>query len=113
VPAKGGKGSDGSKDASASLASGAAADDNRGFIDGQGYVDKVTESYKGTASDVLAKDLERILGLVDSIESFDELEGKLRELYTDMDPQSLAEMTERFLVVADLAGRAAVRQDAV
>ena len=99
------------KAARAMLASGASAEANRGFLEGQGYVDDLVESYQGTASELLQKDLDRVLDLVDSVTSYDEVEAKLAELYKGLDPQRLTEMVERFMQVADIAGRAAVRQD--
>jgi len=93
------------------LASGATRAEASGFLDGQGYADELVIAGAAAGGALLEADLARVLALVDSVKSLDELEAKLGELYVGMDPERLSETVERFMVLADLAGRAAVLQD--
>ena len=93
------------------LASGATRAEASGFLDGQGYADDLVAEGVKAGSGLLEADLKRVLALVDSVRSLDELETKLSELYQGMDPERLSETVERFMILADLAGRAAVLQD--
>jgi phage gp29-like protein len=97
--------------ARAVLSSGAARAEVSGFVDGQAYADELVEAGALAGGALLEQDLNRILALVDSVKSLGELEAKLGELYQDLDPERLSETVERFMVVADIAGRAAVMQD--
>lgn len=93
------------------LASGSARAEASGFIDGQGYADDLVAEGAKAGAALLEADLARVLALVDSAQSLDEIEAKLGELYVGMDPERLSEIVERFMILADVAGRAAVLQD--
>lgn len=96
---------------SQALASGASRAEAGGFIDGQGYADELVEAGTKAGLALLEQDVERVLAMVDSVTSYDELQTKLAALYKDADPERLSEIVERFLILADVAGRAAVLQD--
>lgn len=107
------KKADPKKKSSASLVTGAGAAraSADGFEAGQSYVDRLVESGRRAAAEELASDIERVLELVDSVKSLDELETKLVALYGEMDPERLQSLVERHMVLAELAGRRAVLQD--
>lgn len=94
------------------LGSGALAALNSGFIEGQEYTDRLVESGVRAGAAELAETLEQVLALIDSVESYAQLEEKLNELYAGTDPERMQEIIERYVMLAELAGRAAVLQDA-
>lgn len=97
--------------ARAALMSGATRAEASGFVDGQQYADKLVDAGVEAGAALLEQDLSRVLALVESATSYDELSAKLAELYAGMDPERLSEVVERFMILAEVAGRSAVLQD--
>lgn len=93
------------------LASGAAPAGVSGFLSGQEYADRLTADGTAAAAQSLASEIEQVLMLVDSVTSLGELETKLTELYALQDPERLSELVERYMMLAELAGRHAVLED--
>ena len=96
------------------LAGGTAGPDD-GFANGQGYVDRLVEINTPVAAKWLAPDVEAILAILDGIEDKDGwqemVKARLLDAYVDMSPDGLAETLEKALILAELAGRAAVLED--
>lgn len=84
----------------------------RGLLEGQGYIDALTERSTAAATKLLAPDIRAIADAVDAATDYDDLRKRLRSLYQDADPEELTELTQRALLLAGLAGRVAVNQDA-
>lgn len=78
---------------------------------GQAYADALASTARSRATDVLSGDLDALLSLVDSAESYEGLQARLLALYRDMDPTELALLTERTLLLSQLAGMNAVREN--
>jgi hypothetical protein len=94
------------------LASGARAEANRGFLDGQSYAETAHDWAAKRGVDVLATDLEQLSAVILSAESPDDLRAKLEQfLGDDFDPDELAELTARAMILCELAGQLAVRKD--
>lgn len=94
------------------LQSGAPVMLNQGFIDGQLYADAAGDFGARRAAPILAADLEALAAVVNDAKDFDEVrEGLVTLLGEDYDPDELAEIMSRTLVLTDLAGRLAVRRD--
>ncbi len=100
------------KKAGIRLASGLALASSNGFIDGQLYADAVTETSSEHAQKAVQPTLEAILEELDAASDYDDLRERLRARYRDLDPSALSELVYRSMIVADLAGRHAVNQDA-
>lgn len=84
-----------------------------GFLDGQLYVDDLVDSTRASAGkEVRSKLLERLLAAIDGAETYEEVRDAVLEAYGDCaSPAELRDMTRKALVLADLAGAAAVQQD--
>jgi len=94
------------------LGSGADVRDNRGFIAGQLYADAATDSVTREGSRVLAVDLQALARVLDEASSFDAVRrGLITLLGEDYDPDELAELMGRAVLLSELAGAFAVRQD--
>lgn len=94
------------------LASGDPIDSARGFARGQLYADRVADVTRAQASEAIAPALAGVLGIVASARSYDELRARLLAVYSELSVDDLADLTESSLVLASLAGRLAVLDDA-
>jgi hypothetical protein len=98
------------------LASGDDPAEATGFVSGQQYVDGLAAMSRDRAAAALSPDIDRILAVIDSVEDGDDwhsrMQAKLVEAFRDMSPDGLADVTEKALILAELAGRAAVLEDA-
>ena len=94
------------------LTSGARAEANQGFLDGQTYTDAATEWAARRGTETIGPDLETLSGMIAESTSYDDLRAKLEQfLGEDFDPDELGELTHRAMVLAELAGQLAVRKD--
>lgn len=87
----------------------AAKDD--GFAEGQAYADKLAASARDRASEVVADDLASVLTLIEQSTSYEDLQGRLLTAFRGMSPDKLAQVTEKTMLLAELAGRHAVLKD--
>lgn len=94
------------------LASGASTSENRGFIEGQLYVDAVVEGVSALADAALKPTLDAILEELDAATDYEDLAKRLRARYVTMSPADLSELVYRAMIVGGLAGNRAVTQDA-
>lgn len=93
------------------LASGASPTQNRGFVEGQEYVDALVESGVERFADAIEPDLKAVLDVVSSASDFDDLRSRLYETFRELDPQKLTSVVERAAILAELAGMTATLQD--
>jgi phage gp29-like protein len=93
------------------LASGEPVEQARGFVNGMLFVDELIPSATKQAAAIMQADLEQILQVIEQSPDYPTLRRKLVTLYADLDAGALAELLENALVLANLAGRAAVRED--
>lgn len=94
------------------LVSGAAISDNRGFLDGHNYAGTAHDWAVKRGVETIHTDLEHIAQIVDASTSYEDLRARLEEFMgEDFDPDELAELTARAMMLAELAGRLAVRKD--
>lgn len=92
------------------LASGAFVAKDDPFVQGQDYADGVIE--KAMAHAVKSPALASLVAIVQSAKSYDDVERKVAEAFLNAPPEELASLIERALIMADLAGRYAARQEA-
>lgn len=83
----------------------ASGDDAPGLLAGQQYVDNLVDKAAKRAASVLKADISNIMGIIDDAQDPDELRAKLLAYYEGMSPDELAELTQRSLIMAHLAGR--------
>lgn len=93
------------------LASGDDPSEADGFVQGQLYADAVADRSRRRGAVALGNELAAMLTAIEEAEDYDQLRQNLLELYEDMEPEELAEVTEKALILADLAGRLAVHED--
>ncbi|ADD28724.1 DUF935 domain-containing protein [Meiothermus ruber] len=93
------------------LASGEPLEQARGFVNGMLFVDELIPSATKQAAAIMQADLEQILQVIEQSPDYPTLRRKLEALYADLEPGALAELLENALVLANLAGRVAVRED--
>lgn len=96
----------------ARLASGAAVAKNRGFIDGQVYVDDVVDQAVPHATEALQPTLTQVVQALDEATGYEDLKDRLRALYGELSPADLSELVYRATTLAGFAGRHAVNEDA-
>lgn len=94
------------------LASGARLQGNRGFLSGQLYADALVDGAVRVSRELLEETFGLIEEALDGSADYETLRLKLIQAYPGLDHETLMELTERVLVLADLAGRAAVNEDA-
>ena len=82
-----------------------------GAIAGQLYADELSDRSVPLGAKALAPDLETLLSVIKSAKSYDDLRGKLVKAYGQMDRARLADLLEKAIVLADLAGKHAVLED--
>lgn len=78
---------------------------------GQAYADALASTARNRAAEVLAPDVDALLSVVESAESYEDLQARLLALYEGMSPEALALLTEKTLLLAQLAGMNAIRED--
>lgn len=102
------------KKSARALASGAAAAANTGFVDGQLYADDVVDDARAKAGKQLSAGfIADLLAAIDSEDSYEAIRAAVLKRYGDSaSPQELRDILQKALVLGDLAGAAAVRQDA-
>lgn len=94
------------------LASGDSLDTARGFARGQLYADRLADVAAGRGVAAGRPALERVLAIVNGARSYDELREALLASFSELDTEEMADLTESALVLAGLAGRLAVVDDA-
>ncbi len=82
-----------------------------GALRGQVYVDSVAESGRARAAAVLKPDVMHVLSAIAASNSYDELKGRLIALYGAMEPDQMASVLQRAMLLGELAGRLAVLED--
>lgn len=102
------------KAAARALASGALAAANTGFVDGQLYVDDVVDDARAKAGEQLEGSfLAELFEAIDGADSYDAIrEAVLKHFGEAKSPAELRDVLAKAFALADLAGAAAVRQDA-
>jgi hypothetical protein len=94
------------------LLSGALTADNQGFVNGQLYADALAETSLEHGQKALQPTLDAILEELDAATSYDDLRDRLRARYQTLDATELSDLMYRTMMIADLAGRTAVNEDA-
>jgi phage gp29-like protein len=95
------------------LASGASAQDNAGFISGQLFADGLVDTNAPHADAALQPTVDAILEELDAADSHENFRERLHARYATLDASEISELVYRVWVEGELAGRAAVNQDAV
>lgn len=93
------------------LASGASEGGNRGFVEGQLFVDALVDNSAALGRAALKPTLDTIFEELDAATDYDDLRERLRRRYENMSAEDLSELMFRTMLVAELAGRRAVTQD--
>ncbi len=94
------------------LASGDNPQRASGFVNGQLYVDRLTETSIERAQAVLGKQIREILQAVAEAEGdYDRLRDLLIQRFAGHQPDALAEVIENGIMLSNLAGRLAVQED--
>jgi hypothetical protein len=94
------------------LASGEPLKNAPGFVDGQVYADKLTESGAREADKALRPTLMAIAEELEAATDYDDLRARLQRRYATLDEDALTDLVYRGMYLAELAGRAATNQDA-
>ena len=93
------------------LASGDQVRTSSGFVQGQLYADRLADNAREAGARSMRPILARVLEAIDQAEGYDALRARLLELFPSLNPDDLATLMENALILADLAGRYAVRSD--
>jgi phage gp29-like protein len=93
------------------LASGDRVRASSGFVQGQLYADRLADNAREAGATSMRPVLARVLEAIDQAEGYDALRARLIELFPELNPDDLATLMENALILADLAGRYAVRSD--
>ncbi len=93
------------------LASGASVAANSGFVEGQEYIDALTEHGTARFAEAIEPDLKAILDVLGQAKDYDDLRSKLREAYQELSPEKLSGVVERALILGELAGMTATLSD--
>lgn len=83
-----------------------------GFISGQLYADALVEEGAKLSVELLQPTMDAIQAAINESDDYESLRENLRKRYGDLDHETLAELVQHHLVIAHLAGRAAVNEDA-
>lgn len=96
----------------AMLASGDDPSTAKGFVQGQIYTDALTDKQVTLVAGELAPFVDRILAAINGAKDYDDVRYRvIKAFQKESDPQQLAQIIERSLLLADLAGRNAVLDD--
>lgn len=94
------------------LASGDDAADAQGFVRGQLYVDDLSDNCVVHAADELSGWIARLLDAVDGARDYEDARYRIVKAFqNEADPDRLAMLVERGILLANLAGRYAVQED--
>lgn len=78
---------------------------------GQEYVDALADKAREAGSIALRPDVMRVITAVLSANNYDELRANLISIYGEMQPDRMASVLQRAMVMAELAGMASVLED--
>ncbi len=84
----------------------ASGDTNRAFVEGQLYVDDMTDEGVRLSKDKIG--LQEVVDIVKKSNGYDELKLNLREAYANMSDAGFVELFEKAIILSELAGRFAV-----
>lgn len=99
--------------AAAQLQSGARAEANSGFINGQLYADDLVDAGQRKAAKKSAQFLDELLEIIDGETDYATIRDRVLALYGDVaPPEEVRGILEKVLILAGLAGQAAVLEDA-
>lgn len=93
------------------LASGDRVEDAPGFVSGQQYTDALGVNAARRASQAMRPSVDAILAAVQEATDPADLRRRLLETYRGLSDAELRDVTERAIILAELAGRAAVLED--
>lgn len=97
---------------SAYLASGDNPAEAKGFVQGQIYTDALTDRQVTLIAGELAPFVDRILKAINGAKDYDDVRYRvIKAFQNESDPQQMASLIERSLLLAELAGRNAVTED--
>ena len=96
----------------ASLASGAPASKNPGFVAGQLHVDAIVEHATEAANAALEPLLGKLVQAIDGAADLEDMREKLRALAPDLDATELSELVYRAMLLGEMTGRFSVSRDA-
>jgi phage gp29-like protein len=88
------------------LASGKAAPP--GLVEGHEYAEALALAAKQRATELMRADIANVKADIDAATSTDDLKARLVKRYREMDPTALAALTEKAILLSELAGRLAV-----
>jgi hypothetical protein len=94
------------------LLSGALASENKGFTEGQVYIDALVAHAAELGVALLEPTLMRIERELEAADSYEDLKRRLRAAYEEIDAQALSDVVESVHATGELAGRTAVNEDA-
>lgn len=94
------------------LASGDTLRSGRGFVEGQLYVDAVTENATADGLKALEPTLDAVLEELDAAKDYDDLRERLRARFETLDGEELSDIVAMAMTMSELAGRVATNQDA-
>jgi phage gp29-like protein len=91
---------------------GTETDPDSGTVQGQQYTDRLTAKTTEHASEALLDFTDKLIVAIDKADSLEEVSKIVLQIFADEpDPERLRELVENAIVMADLAGRHAVRED--
>ena len=80
-------------------------------LEAQVFIDELADGLRGQVRDEVAPLLKKVLTEVEAADSYTDLRRRLLALYDEVPaPERLAEVMRQALLLADLAGRAAVAE---
>jgi len=95
------------------LASGDDPTAASGFVEGQTYVDDVVDAARDRVGSAHAPFVQKLLSIVDAASSYEDVRQMVIDAYGSSEPpEQVRDLIHKALVLADLAGRTAVDQDA-
>ena len=94
------------------LASGDAVSDAGGFVRGQLYVDSLGDETGKRGQAAFKPYMLRVINAIGQAEDYDDLRRSLRTVFANSDPREFAEIMEHAMILANMAGRLAVIEDA-
>ncbi len=89
----------------------ASGDTATGFVKGQKYADKLVSEGTRAAQGALAPTIDELIRALSEASSFEEAQAAIVATYASANTTELEALSERLLILAQLAGRAAVVED--
>lgn len=86
-------------------------DSDEGFVNGQLYADELVDRGTIAAMDLNAELEKKIAAELEAATSYDDLRSRLLALFAAHDVEPAADLVFKTMVMAELAGRAAVNED--